>query len=370
MVMDLTGMVIANASLDEGTAAVVDGSRGQGQEGKETAGLERLPPQTIDVRVRCRGARVEVVVADEKGLQVGADAFAVVVQYPATDGGVHDYRALADSAHASDAMVVAATDLLALTLLAPPGEWGADVVVGNSQRFGVPLGYGGPHAAFFATKDEYKRVMPGRIIGVSRDTAGKPALRMALQTREQHIRREKATSNVCTAQVLLAVIAGMYAVWHGPDGLTRIAKRVHKLAASLAAALERAGHKVRHDVFFDTICVEPNGKSAEEIVRAARDRSINLRDDGKTVCIAFDETSPLPTSPRCSRRSASRARRRRARDGDRRSLRRAICSHERVPDAPGLPQPPLRDRDAALHAYARVSRLLARARHDPAARAP
>jgi glycine dehydrogenase len=231
-------------------------------------------------------------VADEKGLKAGADTFVVVVQYPATDGGVHDYRELADSAHASDAMVVVATDLLALTLLAPPGEWGADVVVGNSQRFGVPLGYGGPHAAFFATKDEYKRVMPGRIIGVSRDTAGKPALRMALQTREQHIRREKATSNVCTAQVLLAVIAGMYAVWHGPEGLTRIAKRVHKLTAALAAGLERAGHKIRHDVFFDTICVEPNGggKGAEDIVRAARDRSINLRADGDAVCIAFDET--------------------------------------------------------------------------------
>ncbi len=296
MVMDLTGMEIANASLlDEGTAAaeaVAMAHAVKGKEGKETVVISSgCYPQTIDVvRTRAEARGWKVVVADEKGLQVGADTFAVVVQYPATDGGVHDYRELADSAHASEAMVVVATDLLALTLLAPPGEWGADVVVGNSQRFGVPLGYGGPHAAFFATKDEYKRVMPGRIIGVSRDAAGKPALRMALQTREQHIRREKATSNVCTAQVLLAVIAGMYAVWHGPEGLTRIAKRVHKLAAALAAGLERAGHKVRHDVFFDTICVEPNGKSAEDIVRAARDRSINLRADGKAVCIAFDET--------------------------------------------------------------------------------
>jgi len=296
MVMDLTGMEIANASLlDEGTAAaeaVAMAHAVKGKEGKETVVISSgCHPQTIDVvRTRAEARGWKVVVADENGLSAGADAFAVVVQYPATDGGVHDYRELADSVHASDAMVVAAADLLALTLLAPPGEWGADVVVGNSQRFGVPLGYGGPHAAFFATKDEYKRVMPGRIIGVSRDTAGKPALRMALQTREQHIRREKATSNVCTAQVLLAVIAGMYAVWHGPEGLTRIAKRVHKLTASLASGLERAGHKIRHDVFFDTICVEPNGKSAEDIVRAARDRSINLRVEGKTVCIAFDET--------------------------------------------------------------------------------
>jgi len=296
MVMDLTGMEIANASLlDEGTAAaeaVAMAHAVKGKEGKETVVISSgCHPQTIDVvRTRAEARGWKVVVADENGLSAGTDAFAVVVQYPATDGGVHDYRELADSVHASDAMVVAAADLLALTLLAPPGEWGADVVVGNSQRFGVPLGYGGPHAAFFATKDEYKRVMPGRIIGVSRDTAGKPALRMALQTREQHIRREKATSNVCTAQVLLAVIAGMYAVWHGPEGLTRIAKRVHKLTASLASGLERAGHKIRHDVFFDTICVEPNGKSAEDIVRAARDRSINLRVEGKTVCIAFDET--------------------------------------------------------------------------------
>ena len=298
MVMDLTGMAIANASLlDEGTAAaeaVAMAHAVKGKEGKETVVISSAcHPQTIDVvRTRAEARGWRVVVADEKGLNAGADTFVVVVQYPATDGGVHDYRELADSAHASDAMVVVATDLLALTLLAPPGEWGADVVVGNSQRFGVPLGYGGPHAAFFATKDEYKRVMPGRIIGVSRDTAGKPALRMALQTREQHIRREKATSNVCTAQVLLAVIAGMYAVWHGPEGLTRIAKRVHKLTAALAAGLERAGHKIRHDVFFDTICVEPNGggKGAEDIVRAARDRSINLRADGDAVCIAFDET--------------------------------------------------------------------------------
>ena len=297
MVMDLTGMQIANASLlDEGTAAaeaVAMAHAVKGQEGKETVVISTAcHAQTIDVvRVRAEARGWNVAIADEAGLSVTPDVFAVVVQYPATDGGVKDYRELAEATHAADALLVAATDLLALTVLAPPGEWGADVVVGNSQRFGVPLGYGGPHAGFFATKDEYKRVMPGRIIGVSRDSAGKPALRMALQTREQHIRREKATSNVCTAQVLLAVIAGMYAVWHGPEGLSRIAKRVHKLAAALAAGLERAGHAVRHDVFFDTVCIEPNGKTAQQVVSAARDKRINLRADGDAVCVALDETA-------------------------------------------------------------------------------
>jgi glycine dehydrogenase len=296
VVMDLTGMQIANASLlDEGTAAaegVAMAHALKGKDGKETVVISnRCHPQTIDVvRTRAEARGWKVVIEDEAQLSIGADVFAVLLQYPTTDGAVRDYRDLTDTVHAAEAMVVVATDLLALTLLTPPGEWGADVVVGNSQRFGVPLGYGGPHAAFFATKDEYKRVMPGRIIGVSRDSAGKPALRMALQTREQHIRREKATSNVCTAQVLLAVIAGMYAVWHGPDGLTRIAKRVHKLASALVSGLERAGHKVRHDVFFDTVCVEPNGKSVQQVVSAARDKKINLRAFDNAVCIALDET--------------------------------------------------------------------------------
>src|SRR5215204_1776011 len=245
VVIDLTGMPIANASLlDEGTAAaeaVAMAHAVKSKEGKETVIISRAcHTQTIDVvRTRAEARGWRVVIADDDAVEVSADAFAVLVQYPATNGGVRDYRELADAAHAADAMLVTATDLLALTVLAPPGEWGADVVVGNSQRFGVPLGYGGPHAAFFAAKDEFKRVMPGRIIGVSRDSSGKPALRMALQTREQHIRREKATSNVCTAQVLLAVIAGMYAVWHGPKGLTRIAERVHGLTAMLKAGLER-----------------------------------------------------------------------------------------------------------------------------------
>jgi glycine dehydrogenase len=299
MVIDLTGLEIANASLlDEATAAAEAMAMAhaiKGKAGKETILVsDACHPQTIDViRTRAWARGWTVVVADERTLTVGPEAFAVVVQYPATDGAVRDYRALCEQAHGQDAMVIVATDLLALTLLAPPGEWGADIVVGNSQRFGVPLGYGGPHAAFFATKDEFKRVMPGRIIGVSRDSSGKPALRMALQTREQHIRREKATSNVCTAQVLLAVMASMYALWHGPDGLTRIARRVRKLAHGLATGAEKRGHHVAHDDFFDTVRIElADGRTAADVLAAAAERGINLRAMGdRSICAALDETT-------------------------------------------------------------------------------
>src|SRR5690349_5609109 len=227
-VIDLTGLEIANASLlDEGTAAAEAmylAYNSRGKEGKELFFVaEDCHPQTIEVvRTRAAARGMRVVVGNPRTYKLGADVFGVLLQYPASDGTVYDYRAFAEAAHAQNALVVVACDLLALTLLTPPGEWGADVAIGSSQRFGVPMGYGGPHAAFFATKDEFKRTIPGRIIGVSRDARGRPALRMALQTREQHIRREKATSNVCTAQVLLAVMASFYAVWHGPQGLTRI----------------------------------------------------------------------------------------------------------------------------------------------------
>ncbi|HEY8831168.1 MAG TPA: glycine dehydrogenase (aminomethyl-transferring), partial [Gemmatimonadaceae bacterium] len=250
MVIDLTGVEIANASLlDEATAAAEAMTMSyaiKGTPGKEVFLVaSECHPQTIDVVKTRAGVRgIEVRVSSYADFEIGQNVFGVLVQYPATDGAVIDYSKTCEQAHAADALVTVAADLLSLVLLTPPGEWGADVVVGNSQRFGVPLGYGGPHAAYFATKDEFKRQLPGRIIGVSRDADGKPALRMALQTREQHIRREKATSNVCTAQVLLAVVASMYAVYHGPQGLTRIAKRVHGFATALAEGLRRLGFAI------------------------------------------------------------------------------------------------------------------------------
>ena len=297
MVIDLTGLSIANASLlDEATAAAeaMTMSYGiKGREGKDVFLVSELcHPQTIDVvRTRAAARGIDVRVGEVPPSGIADDVFGVLLQYPATDGAVLDYRAICEHAHAQGALVTVAADLLSLTLLTPPGEWGADVVVGNTQRFGVPLGYGGPHAAYFATRDEFKRLIPGRIIGVSRDADGKPALRMALQTREQHIRREKATSNVCTAQVLLAVVASMYAVWHGPQGLRRIALRVHQYAAILAEGLKRLGHGISHEDFFDTVRVELNGVGADDIMERATARGINLRymDEG-SVCIALDET--------------------------------------------------------------------------------
>ncbi|MGH7653745.1 MAG: aminomethyl-transferring glycine dehydrogenase [Gemmatimonadaceae bacterium] len=301
MVSDLTALPIANASLlDEGTAAAeaVTMAHGIAGDGKDTVLIDSdLHPQTIDVvsaRAVARG--MTVIVGEAAKFNVDASVCAVVIQYPASDGAVRDHRSLAATAHAAGALTIVATDLLALTLLAPPGEWGADIAVGNSQRFGVPFGYGGPHAAFFATKDEYKRHIPGRLIGVSRDSHGKPALRMALQTREQHIRREKATSNVCTAQVLLAVIAGMYAVWHGPDGLTRIATRVHHRTETLAAGLRKLGYVVREDVFFDTIRVAAgkSGKTPGAIRTAAEKRKINLRYfDGGDIGVSLYEVTTV-----------------------------------------------------------------------------
>ena len=297
MVMDLTGLEIANASLlDEATAAAEAMTMSyalKGKPGKEVFLVaSECHPQTIDVvKTRASVRGITVRVSSYADFAIGPDVFGALVQYPATDGGLIDYTKTCEEVHAADALVTVAADLLGLVLLTPPGEWGADVVVGNSQRFGVPLGYGGPHAAFFATKDEFKRHLPGRIIGVSRDADGRPALRMALQTREQHIRREKATSNVCTAQVLLAVVASMYAVYHGPQGLTRIARRTHAFATALAAGLRRLGYTIAHDDFFDTVRVGLGGKGAKPIVDAARDRRINLRViDSESIAIALDET--------------------------------------------------------------------------------
>ncbi|HEY6320653.1 MAG TPA: glycine dehydrogenase (aminomethyl-transferring) [Thermoanaerobaculia bacterium] len=309
MVEDLTGLPIANASLlDEATAAAEAmhmclalapaGPRG---ERKVFLAASSCHPQTLAVlRTRAEAAGVEVRVlplasdADLDGVEMG-DVFGVLLQYPTTDGRVLDYGPLAARVHAAGALVVVAADLLALTLLRPPGEYGADVAVGSSQRFGVPLGYGGPHAAFLATREEYKRQLPGRIIGVSRDAHGNVAYRMAMQTREQHIRREKATSNICTAQALLAVMAAMYAVYHGPAGLAAIARRVHALAATLAAGLRRLGYGTPAEPFFDTVRVELGGGPAgraDHVVAAAAARRINLRRLGDTaVGVALDETA-------------------------------------------------------------------------------
>src|SRR5437899_2697929 len=300
MVADLTALPIANASLlDEATAAAeamhVSEAVAQLPPGKAPVFMiaERCHPQTIAVvRTRAEARGVQTVVADPHAFEFRPGVIGALVQYPTTDGEIEDYRAFCDRAHGAGALVTAATDLLALTLLVPPGEWGADIAVGNSQRFGVPMGYGGPHAAFFATREPYKRHIPGRIIGVSRDAAGRPALRMALQTREQHIRREKATSNICTAQVLLAVMASMYAVYHGPDGLRRIAERVHGFAVVLAEGLRRMSYKLGSEPFFDTIHVRPDEHSGKRVLAAAQERRVNLRqlEDG-SLGIALDEVT-------------------------------------------------------------------------------
>ncbi|MBM4188514.1 MAG: aminomethyl-transferring glycine dehydrogenase [Gemmatimonadetes bacterium] len=298
MVCDLTGLEVANASLlDEGTAAAEAMGLSLSAHGTPAGGRYLVDaachPQTIAVvQTRAEARRVTVEVGDPMSWAFDATVIGCLVQYPCTEGSIRDFRAVAERAHAAKAVVTAATDLLALTMLTPPGEWGADIAVGNSQRFGVPLGYGGPHAAFLAAKDAFKRQLPGRIIGVSRDRDGRPALRMALQTREQHIRREKATSNICTAQVLLAVMASMYAVYHGPGGLTSIAERVHTLARRLAAGLAARGLRLAHRHFFDTIAVDGDAAAIASAMSAATARGINLRSISPTrIGIALDETT-------------------------------------------------------------------------------
>ncbi len=296
MVSDLTGMEIANASLlDEATAAaeaMTFCQRVSKSKSKIFFVSQDCFPQTIDVvRTRAEPIGIEVVVGDHRSDLETLDCFGVLLQYPAVDGEIHDYSQTVAAVHAKQGLVVVAADLLALTLLTSPGEFGADVAVGSAQRFGVPLGYGGPHAAYFATRDANKRLMPGRVVGVSVDSRGDKAYRLALQTREQHIRREKATSNVCTAQVLLANIAGMYAVYHGPAGLKTIAQRVHRLAATLADGLGRLDYQVRNAACFDTLTVS-TGARTEAIHAAARERAINLRViDDATVGVSLDETT-------------------------------------------------------------------------------
>ncbi|HJR13767.1 MAG TPA: aminomethyl-transferring glycine dehydrogenase [Rhodanobacteraceae bacterium] len=293
MCADLTGMEIANASLlDEATAAAEAMTLAK-RSGKSKSSVffvsKHVHPQTIEVlRTRAEPLGIELRIDDEANA-ANVDCYGALLQYPDTFGTIRDYKSLCDALHAKGALVAVATDLLALTLITPPGEWGADIVVGNSQRFGVPFGFGGPHAAFMACRDAYKRSLPGRLIGVSKDTQGNNAYRLTLQTREQHIRREKATSNICTAQVLLAVMAAMYAVYHGPEGLVRIARRTHRLAAILAAALREAGIKVGDD-FFDTLHV--TGTDTHTVHAMANAAHINLRRiDDQSLAIALDETT-------------------------------------------------------------------------------
>src|ERR1039458_1244949 len=316
MVADLTGLEIANASLlDEATAAAEAMTMCHALKDERNVFFisQSCHPQNIEVvRTRAKALGIEVVVGDHESFKFNSKVFGALVQYPDTFGAIHDFAPFVEKAHVAGAMVAVATDLLALTLLKPPGEFSADIAIGSAQRFGVPLGYGGPHAAFFATRDQFKRSMPGRIVGVSKDSRGRPALRLALQTREQHIRREKATSNICTAQALLANMASMYAVYHGPEGLKKIAQRIHALTGILAAGLERLGFKVgqasrlssdeaasqspkgqaRRLPYFDTITIALGDKRAADIVKLAEAHRMNFRDiDDHTLGISLDETT-------------------------------------------------------------------------------
>src|SRR5438445_5337571 len=297
VITDLTGLQIANASLlDEATAAAeaIALCHAVVPNRKTFFVADNCHPQTIAVvQTRAKPLGITIKIGDYSRFKFDDNIFGALVQYPATDGAIYDYTDFIKGAHDAGTLVVVAADILALTLLKPPGEFGADVAVGNTQRFGVSLGFGGPHAAYFATRDQYKRHMPGRLVGVSHDAEGRPAYRLALQTREQHIRRDKATSNICTAQVLLAVIASMYAIYHGPKGLRAIAERVHRLTSQLTDDLRALGCTIAHENFFDTIRVEV--ESSEVILEHAAKAGCNLRALGpRAVGISFDET----TTPR------------------------------------------------------------------------
>src|SRR5438128_80967 len=294
MIIDLTALDIANASLlDEATAAAEAMALCHAAVPNRNTFFvaDDCHPQTIAVlQTRAKPLGIKIKIGDHSSIGFDERAFGALVQYPATDGAIYDYSDFVRRAHEADALVVVAADLLALTLLKAPGEFGADVAVGNTQRFGVPLGFGGPHAAYFATRNQFKRHMPGRLVGVSHDAQGRAAYRLALQTREQHIRRDKATSNICTAEVPLAVIASMYAVYHGSRGLRAIAERVHRLTSQLADGLQALGFKITHENFFDTIRVEV--QSSSTLIEHARKAGCNLRALGsRAVGLSFDETT-------------------------------------------------------------------------------
>lgn len=296
LICELTAMPVANASLlDEATAAaealaMAASAKPKGKVFFVSDGCFR---QTIDVlRTRCEPLGIELVVGSPDRFDLEArkdELIGVLLQYPNQNGSIGDCSSVVEKCHAAGGLVVVAADLLALTLLRPPGEWGADIVVGSAQRFGVPLGFGGPHAAFMSCSDALKRRLPGRLVGVSRDTDGRPALRLSLQTREQHIRREKATSNICTAQVLLAVMAGFYAVYHGPEGLVRIASRIHSVATQFTEDLKAAGWSVENDAWFDTITIRVSETERDELREKCRRLAINIREDETSVSVSFDE---------------------------------------------------------------------------------
>jgi len=297
MVIDLTAMDIANASLlDEGTSAaeamlMLYHARSANKKKSHTIIISKdCFPQTIDVvKTRAIPLGINVIIGDDKNLQLTEDVFAIIVQYPSGNGEVNDYRELFEEAHSKEIFTIVAADILSLTLLTPPGEFGADCVVGTTQRLGVPMGYGGPHAAYFATKDKFKRQIPGRIIGISVDIHGNKAYRMALQTREQHIKREKATSNICTSQVLLAVTASMYAVYHGPKGLKAIAEKIHALTKLLDSGLNSLGYNQLNKIYFDTLKVEVSKDIIDSICENAEDKKINFRYFNNAIGISISE---------------------------------------------------------------------------------
>ena len=303
MILDLTGMELANASLlDEATAAAeamhmfyAMRTKDQVKAGANVLFVsDKCFPQTIDLlKTRSAPLGIELLIGNHETLQFNDKIFGAVVQYPDVDGKINQYNTFSEKAKANNTYLCVCADLMSLVLLTPPGEWGADCVVGSSQRFGVPMGYGGPHAAYFATKEDFKRFIPGRIIGVSIDSQGNRALRMALQTREQHIKRDKATSNICTAQALLAIMASMYAVYHGPDGLRNIANRIHNKTKALADGIQQLGYSINNHEYFDTLLVNlPSGKTADEVIKSAETREINLRKSGDhAVAITIDETT-------------------------------------------------------------------------------
>ncbi|MCB1176027.1 MAG: aminomethyl-transferring glycine dehydrogenase subunit GcvPA, partial [Leptospiraceae bacterium] len=302
MIIDLTGMEISNASLlDEATSAAEAVTMFYNLRNKDSQNkvfvADNCHPQNIDViQTRATPFGIEVEVKNYESFSPDENCFAVVLQYPGTDGNIPDYSNIINTCKEKNIKVIFIADLLSLVLLKSPGELGADAVVGSSQRFGLPLGYGGPHAGYFATKDEFKRSMPGRLVGVSKDSHGNPAYRLSLQTREQHIRRDKATSNICTAQVLLAVLSSMYAVYHGPEGLKKIAGRIHALANLLVDGLNSYGHKVVYKDYFDTIVVELKDMSSDELIKLAENSKMNFKKiDSNKVGISLNETNTKET---------------------------------------------------------------------------